>query len=542
MSTETNNIRVALVQRYGRAIAHMRQLADTRKLGLALGAGVSQSAGFPSWNQLLDRVTKHLAKLGIVGRDLGAESEPMRAQILFSRFREHQLLEPELADDDASHHEAIIATRWRDVLRDALYRDLGDLDGLVERHAYLKDLAALAFRTPVVVTYNFDDMLERALSHSEIRPSGTIGYYSAWGPNFVVHDERPVIYHPNGYIPEQAIDRYSEQVVLTEESLSDQIIDSIMGNYGLLLDYYCKSPCLFVGFSLSDPGLRSMLRQSERRAPGTVRYYVRYRHEGLPSKSDTEETSTANFDLFNMVTLHLNDEEIGTLLEMIASDDDDRFKDAFAQAGVPYTYRYYVAGPVSVGKTSVISRLQGLDIVDEWLRPRDPLIAKPSEQLTEKETARVDDWILEQLRLKNSRFADALIGLHVMDRAPLDAFAFTEPNKYGDKAKRILDIACAAQSPLPREFRSGKLILLTGRPYDLLARQKWRGRGGTEDRIGQQQDALIETYGAADCGPVSRVETGGLDIHDVTKEVTRRIHIEEYREFDFSKRLHQYEE
>jgi hypothetical protein len=230
----------------------------------------------------------------------------------------------------------------------------------------------------------------------------------------VVQDDRPVVYHPNGYIPFDKSDRYSERVVLTEESISDQIIDAALGNYGLLLDYYSRSSCLFLGFSPRDPGLRSMLRQFARRSPGTIHYYVHYCDASTPSRAEIKEGSRANFDLFNMITLYLNEAKINVLLELTAMTDEDQFRDYFVQAGVPVTYRFYVAGPVSVGKTTVISRLQGLDIVDEWLRPRDPLIAKPSNELSEEQRRQVDLWIMEQLRFKNGRFENAGLGLHVI--------------------------------------------------------------------------------------------------------------------------------
>ena len=248
MPAESPDVLIDLVRQHGRAIAHMRQLASKRRLGLALGAGISQSAGFPSWNELLERITRRLDQEGIEGHDLATESAPMRAQILHSRFRKHIESDPRFADVDASHRDATIATRWRTLLRDMLYHDVEDPDQLVARHGYLKDLAILAFSVPVVVTYNFDDLLERAVATSDKRPPGTVGYYSAWGPSFVIQDDRPVIYHPNGYIPFHIIDRYSEQVVLTEEALSDQIIQSwvVTGCYSTtILDhlvYFWDSP------------------------------------------------------------------------------------------------------------------------------------------------------------------------------------------------------------------------------------------------------------------------------------------------------------
>ena len=241
-----------------------------------------------------------------------------------------------------------------------------------------------------------------------------------------------------------------------------------------------------------------------------------------------------------MVTLYLNEAQIKALLQLVACLDNDAFNDIYVQAGVPAKYFYYIAGPVSVGKTAVISRLQGLEIVDEWLKPRDPLIAKPSNQLTKEEKERVDEYILEQLRLKNSRFERAQLGLHVMDRAPLDAFAFTPSKEYRAKAQSLYEIACAGASGTPHEFCAGKLIVLTGHPYDLLTRQKWRGRGGSEEYIQGQQDTLVGIYNDPKSGDVSFVETSGLNIENVVKEVSRRMHFEPYKEFSFSSRLRDY--
>jgi hypothetical protein len=527
----------------------MRQLTTKRKLGLALGAGVSQSAGLPSWNQLLDSLTQIIEQLqNIKGRDLSGESAPMKAQILLSRFRQYVESQPGFAEVDASHREAVIATRWRSLLREALYKHLTDpsnitdptaINNVVIRHAYLGSLAKLAFRVPVVVTYNFDDLLERALAQSSSLPLGTVGYYPAWGSNFVVQDDRPVVYHPNGFVPFDLADRCSEQVILTEEDISDQIIDSVAGNYKFLFDYYSRCSCLFLGFSLTDPGLRSILRQSARRSPGTVHYYIRFSRP-KPSDSEMLESSSATFNLFNMITLYLDDSEIDVLLQLVAQTADDEFVDYFVQAGVPVTYRYYVAGPVSVGKTSVISRLQGVEIVDEWLRPRDPLIAKPANELSAEQREQVDQWILDQLRLKNARFERAGIGLHIMDRAPLDAFAFTPPNERAAKAEVIHEVACGAKFGRPHEFVSGCLVLLTGRPSDLVTRQKWRGRGGKEEYIEEQQASLLHTYACEGKSGTQVIRTEGVELDAAVREAVRAIHVEPYAEFDFATRLKEF--
>lgn len=488
----------------------------------------------------MEGISARMKELNIEGRDLAQESAPIQAQILFSRFRQYIESQPSFADIEASHREAVVGVRWRDLLREVLYEGVATPDELLVRHGYTEALAALAYSTPIVVTYNFDDLLEHALSKSPRKPNGTVGYFPAWGSSFVVQENRPVVYHPNGYLPFYAIDRYSEQLILTEQSLSDQIIDSAMGSYSLLLDYYSKTTCLFLGFSLTDPALRSMLRQSVRRSPGTVHYYIRYCDGYLPPKGERAETIDTNFDLFNMVTLYLNGEEIKALLELVAQVDGDSFNDACVRAGMPTTYLHYITGPVSVGKTSIISRLQGIEIVDEWLKPRDPLIAKPSIDLTDEERTRVDKWILEQLRLKNARYEHAQLGLHVMDRAPLDAFAFPPYGEPQKKAQDLYDYACAGASGKPHHFCPGKLIILSGRPYDLLTRQVWRGRSGSEGYVADQQAALLAVYNAPNAGRTFHVDTTGLPVEVVIKKVLRVMHLEPYEQFDFSLRLKHY--
>jgi deoxyadenosine/deoxycytidine kinase len=540
MGIQISNLHKELVQRYGRAIAHMRQLVEKRRLGLVLGAGIGQAAGLPSWVELIKGISKRLSELSVEGRDLAEESSPVQAQILLSRFRQYLERKADFSEIEASHRDATVAVQWRKLLRDVIYHGIENPADLLIRHGYMEDLAILAYKIPIVVTYNFDDLLEQALAKSEHKPKDTVGYYSAWGSNFVVQDGRPVVYHPNGYLPFYTIDRYSEQVILTEEAISDQVIDSLMGSFALLLDYYSRTSCLFLGFSLSDPALRSMLRQASRRSPGTVHYYVRYCPDGEPPPLEQSETTETNFELFNMVTLYLSANEIKALLQLVAQIERSEFDDVFVNAGVETTYRHYVTGPVAVGKTTVLSRLQGVEIVDEWLKPRDPLIAKPHNQLLPEELEKVDNWILEQLRLKNGRFEGAHLGLHLMDRAPLDALAFTPEHEHREKAMKIFNVACAGASGKPHDFCPGKLIFLKGRPYDLLTRQKWRGRDGDEDYISQQQTALLEVYNTQDPSLTSIVETSGLSVEMVVKKVLRIIHLEPYQEFNFTTRLKHY--
>jgi hypothetical protein len=510
-------------------------------MGLVLGAGVSTAANLPNWNDLIEGVATELGKLGLTIAGLETKAVPVQTQIMFSRFREQTFNDIDVRELSQPYKDAEVAARWRKLVHKILYSGVDSIEEKIDNHPYLDVLAALAFRIPLVISYNFDDLLERALARhvARVRHSHTIGYYAAWGPNFLLQDDRPVVYHPNGYLPFDLIDRYSDNVVLTEEALSDQIIGYGLGEYATLLDYVTTRSCLFIGFSLNDSAQRTLLRQAVHRAPGNVHYYVQF----LDDKTKVTEQEMAdlretNFDLFNVVTLFLDSRDCRTLFELVAISSDDDFDDAFFKAGRPEVYRYYVAGPVSIGKTSTISRLQGLTVVDEWLSPKDPLIAKASHELTDEQRQKVDDWIMEQLRLKNRRFCMANRGIHVMDRAPLDAFAFTSPGEEATKAKMIWERVCgAAVGRKPSPLAPGCLLFLKGRPDDLAMRQRWRGRSGDADYIAKQQTALEKTYH----GPgVYVLDISGNSIEVVVRRVTKFIHLNEYSEFDFTGRLQGY--
>ena len=136
------------------------------------------------------------------------------------------------------------------------------------------------------------------------------------GAEFLLQEGRPVVYHPNGFLPFDLVDRYSDNIVLTEEALSDQIIGFGVGEYATLLDYFSRTPCLFIGFSLEDPALRTLLRQAVRRSPGSVHYYVRYVPDHDMSQEQMQDIRETNFDLFNVVTLFLTNEDLEACLSL----------------------------------------------------------------------------------------------------------------------------------------------------------------------------------------------------------------------------------
>jgi hypothetical protein len=342
---KNEQVQIDIVRRYARPVAHLRQLCDSKRLGLVLGAGVSRNANLPDWKSLVEGITASLTARGISAADNSKESLPVQIQVLFALFRETVFALPELRELEDPYREAEVASRWRHLVHKVLYAGITDVEFAMTAHPYLARLFALSYKLPLVVSYNFDDLLERALQAHvrKLQDSHTIGYYTAWGPSFLIQEGRPVVYHPNGFLPFDLIDRYSDNIVLTEEALADQIIGFGLGEYAALLDYFCRTPCLFIGFSLEDAALRTLLRQSVHRSPGIVHYCVRWVPDRSMSEAQMRHIRETNFDLFNIVTLFLTNEDLSALLDMVAVLPETQINDRFRVAGRPRTYRYYIA-------------------------------------------------------------------------------------------------------------------------------------------------------------------------------------------------------
>src|SRR6266516_4783666 len=133
---------------------------------------------------------------------------------------------------------------------------------LVTDHPFLATFLPVVLRSPLTVTYNFDNYLEMMLAASTTRPPSSLGrgfetVFDGYAP---VRSKRGVIYHPNGYLPKSVLERASDRLVLSEEEFGDQLMDSIAGQYSSLAYHLSKNISLFIGLSLSDENLRYFLR------------------------------------------------------------------------------------------------------------------------------------------------------------------------------------------------------------------------------------------------------------------------------------------
>jgi hypothetical protein len=107
-----------------------------------------------------------------------------------------------------------------------------------------------------VVTYNFDDLLERQLKKDNILHRSIYTDTESYDP-----DELPV-YHVHGFLPEDRDDYQgleNSTLVFSEEGYHQIYSESFHWSNLVQLNSFRENSCLMIGLSMTDPNLRRLL-------------------------------------------------------------------------------------------------------------------------------------------------------------------------------------------------------------------------------------------------------------------------------------------
>ena len=527
-----------VLHRYSRAILHLRDRQRVGRLALGLGAGVSIDLGFPNWNQLVERLALHNALKD--ARVPSVASLTIKTQALL------QHLGKTLGNSFAASAEAErdVRYRWIQAIHEALYQGISrDPEDLVKSHPYIGYFLETIKNAPLTINYNFDDSVERMLGsvyQAEQEHNNERVYETTWDPSTQFRRTKGVIYHPNGFLPFNLIEGFSEHMVFSEGEYADQLIDVMSGHYATLAAHLTNHTCLFLGLSLSDSTLKHLLRQNVHSNPGHPHYYVRYCNHDDDIPRDPHDAETlANFDVYGVLTLHLTKPQMASLGRLLSCSDSD-LREAQSLLGLKRKYVYYISGAVGSGKTSIIQHLKSLSTLSEWTDRRPALLEKPHSQLSDAERGEVDNWVSKQFRRKNFRLLASQDSILACDRTPIDPLAFTEPSDFLRRAQEhlaILQPSASGEALVP-----GHVILLIASAEELMARAKERHKGATLEYLRTQQEAfrrLLQCDAPTDSGamPVTELSTSSRSLSSVVRAVCKIIHLGEYAEFDLASRL-----
>jgi hypothetical protein len=534
MSSEADHKRdVKVFKRYGRAIVHMRKQHERRKLGLILGAGVSSPFKIPTWKALLTQIAKHPR---VKGKKVDRADGPptARAEMLYRHFAEQRKIESEAAGEKLQDHALERQTKgeWLQIIRELLYESIPPRDSIDRAHPYLSEFLGIVKDSPLTVTYNFDSCLEMMLLARQKRKKDKGRYYETIFDGSIPFRSRSgIIYHPNGFLPENVLEGFSDDIVFSEQSFGDQMLDNVSGRHFSFAHHLSKNTCLFMGLSFEDENLRHLLRRSATTNPGHYHYSIQWRKGSSSKYSEYEDTlAEYRFEIYNLITLFLNDAEIAALGRLLGYEFD-KLEEIANEAGSPLTWVYYITGVPGIGKTSVIRHMQSLMAYDEWPEEPLPTLIKPYPDLTPHERRSLDNWVARQFAIKNEKLiSEEPEGVYIIDRATLDPITFVNESQMSTKAKHY-------QNDLKRgkekcELRRGNVLLLVGDTKEIATRLWLRGQIGRNTRheyLQEQQEKLRSIY----CVPgVQVINTENLSLLELVKKIARIIHREPYPEAD----------
>ncbi|WP_158238584.1 SIR2 family protein [Pollutimonas subterranea] len=525
----------------------MRQQFARNQFGLVFGAGIGLDFKFPSWIALLERIAKHKdiqANQLIAGT--GVNSTTL-AQQLFQYYKAKCDVDTSTDHKTSKMREMELRAGWRKIVRECLYKDLPDnINELVRDDKYLKSLLPIIKKSPLTVTYNFDDTLQRLLlQESKKNGERTRGYRTLWSGN-VQLNARPggVIYHPNGFLPHEERERPSDHMVFAEDAFADQLIDSMAGRYASLATHFSQTTCLLIGLSLQDPTLKHLLRQSAIHFPGHFHYFVRFVRDAAKRDVACDNAdAAANFNVYNLNTLFLTADEISALATLISADEKDF--SAFAQEIVQHwSFRFFVVGSVAAGKSTTVGNFRSMLTQDEWTEQRAPNMEKAPDLLTDDQKNEIDRWVADQVNQKNLNLMNtAYSGIHVIDRAPLDAFAFTlDKTEWPAKAK-LLREAITPGLATDRRLVPGHVVFLKNHAGVMAERAISLHKNTTEEKLQTQQDELLHVYKKLKPAiGLTIVNAFQKTPSEVVKEVARVIFNNKYEEADMHQLLLSIEE
>lgn len=526
-----DNLYKKLLLKYCKQIVHMRQQYQrtTSNLGIVLGAGTSKGIGLPDWKELVDRIARDGQIIDLQVK-ISTEKDPItNAQMLFQSYKSHMI--ENCDDNDRAYNRVDMKVRanWQKIVHSSLYQNVdANIENVVPKNHYLWPLIKIIKKIPMTINYNFDDTIQRMLSaiRTDEEKEGDKGYTTLCNSNVYMYPKSGVVYHPNGFLPYKLSEHPSERLVFLEDSFADQLIDSVHGHYNVLSDYFTHNTCLLLGLSLNDPTLKHILRNNATNYPGIYHYYVKYTNEGETIENE-KAIADANFDVYNLITLFLNSEEIAGLLELIEMRDIDFDKHVEEVGGLHKSYKYILVGSVAVGKSTAMSHFRSISTQDEWLEFMPEDMAKDPSKVDEERINSIDEWIADQWGKKNYKLLRISGGIHIIDRGPLDAFAFTP--KGGWKSKAELTKRYISPDNSNRELCPAEIIFLLGDPPTMASRAILSQKDTDAEKLKKQQEFINYIYSKARKG-VIKIDTRNKGKAQVAKEVARIIFLDEYCE------------
>lgn len=257
---------------------------------LFLGAGVSIDGGIPLWETLIK--TLHVYMLNRLTKDkaLSFEQQEMIKEIAADNEMESPLMQMRYIKAAFANEE------YYKFVHSALYGQQVNIDTkLLDSIAKISTPQRGYCGIKSIVTYNFDDLLERKLCQKDIQ----YNIISDEGGRQLI--DKLNVYHVHGFLPSD-ISNFSNEpnLVFSEEDYHRVYRDSFSWSNLAQLSALRENTCLFIGCSLKDPNLRRMLDAAARNDE-SPRHYAFLRKKKISNKRNGENVNKDILELYQKI-------------------------------------------------------------------------------------------------------------------------------------------------------------------------------------------------------------------------------------------------
>lgn len=236
-----------------------------RQFSTFLGAGVSSSAGMPDWNTLLNSLFVSYLTNEFNNTETISDEDIKQIVLRLNDVDEPSALMAARYLRKGLTKESVEDELFLNTISDNLYK-LRDTkkeisSSLIQAISNLCMPRQTGARVKAVVTYNFDDLIERELESKSIR------HHSIYNENELSDPDELPIYHVHGFLPEDKT-KYTalekSTLVFSEEGYHQIYSDSYHWSNLVQLYNLRENNCLMIGLSMTDPNLRRLLDISAR--------------------------------------------------------------------------------------------------------------------------------------------------------------------------------------------------------------------------------------------------------------------------------------
>lgn len=231
------------------ALKHIKEAYVNENLTLVLGSGISAKFGLPTWDFLLQRlilktITETPEKATVLSKIFSKIFNP--SPLIAGRY-----LKETFADTRQ------VKNRFEREVRKALYETYDEnVDSpIMEEIIKLCNTAGSRSLLDSIITYNYDDILERKLQKRNL----DISFQSVYGQRINPDIKDLAIYHVHGFLPKEGTIGKNNSITLGEYDYHEQYNNIYSWNNIIQINKFRDKTCLFLGTSLTDPNIRRLL-------------------------------------------------------------------------------------------------------------------------------------------------------------------------------------------------------------------------------------------------------------------------------------------